>query len=62
MKPICALLQDAKYFNAFKTVQDYRFKNGSDRPSKKDVDRAIETMMQIEKAKNLNGLSGFAKD
>ena len=61
MNPISALLEDEKYFKAFTIVQDYHLKHGADRPSKSEFDVAVDTMQQIEKAKNLKGLSASAK-
>ena len=58
MEGFCTLLQDAEYFAAFRTGQDYNLKFDSKRPSKEAYDAAVQTMERIEKEK---GIAGFAE-
>jgi hypothetical protein len=57
------LLQDAAYFAAFKTVQDYNLKvaDESGRPTKEAYESACHAMEQIEKEKSIVGFAASFK-
>ena len=55
------LLQDAGYFAAFKTAQDYNLKAESNRPTKAAYDSACQAMEQIEKEKRIVGFAAAIK-
>jgi hypothetical protein len=60
MSGFSTLLQDAAYFTAFKTIQDYNFKLDDDntRPSKDMYDAALLAIERIEKERGIeSGLS-----
>jgi hypothetical protein len=50
---LCTLLQDDLYFAAFKTVQAYNLRRGTERPSKESYDAAVQTIESIEKQKGI---------
>ena len=57
------LLQDATYFAAFKTAQDYNLKvaGESSRPTKAAYDSACQAMEQVEKEKQIVGFAAAIK-
>ncbi|HEY4301024.1 MAG TPA: hypothetical protein VGM73_09135 [Candidatus Didemnitutus sp.] len=57
MEGFCMLLQDDAYFAAFRIVQDYNLKSGSERPSKAAFDTAMKTMERIETEKGIEGIA-----
>lgn len=59
MTGTCTLLQDATYFKAFRTGQDYNlmWDSNTNRPSRAAYDAALETMARIETEKGIPGIA-----
>lgn len=57
MGPLSILLQDNRYFSAFKVMQNYNLSVGHPPPSKAAYDNAVQTILQIEKAKGVQVLT-----
>ncbi|HUR56711.1 MAG TPA: hypothetical protein VM029_03320 [Opitutaceae bacterium] len=61
MNGMATLLQDPDYFAAFKAVQDYNLKRGTERPSQESFQAAMQTMQRIEEAKGIKGIASKSK-
>jgi hypothetical protein len=61
MTGLSRLLQDPKYFAAFRIAQDHNLKTGDDRPSKQAFEAAMQTMKQIEQEKGIQGIASSAQ-
>ncbi len=57
MGGLSTLLQDNRYFSAFKVMQNYNLSVGHPPPSKAAYDNAVQTILRIEKEKGVQVLS-----
>ena len=61
MGGLCTLLQDSRYFAAFKVMQAYNLHNGATQPSQEAYDGAVQTILAIEKEKGIQAFTPVLK-